>query len=88
MVEIIAIILLVFLTWINVSTFYIRRKISRSLLDVKKGQPIRALVSFHHYLRYLKIKTLDENDVAVYKFDNKTIQIFADGNETVLRVQE
>ena len=88
MLETIATIGLILITWINISRFYMKRKIGNSLRKVEIGKPLRVPIHFSHYLKYFEIKDLEEGEIIVFEFQNKNIKIGADGKETVLYIDD
>jgi len=88
MLEIIATIVLVLITWINVSRFYIQKKVGKSLTQVEVAKPLRVPVDFTHYLRYFEIKNHTEGEIIIFEFHNKCINIGKDGRDTILYIKE
>jgi len=88
MLETIAIFLLVVITWINWSRYYVQKQIRKSLSDVGVGNPVRSHIQFKHFVKYFKIKNTQEGEVLVFEYGDKKIHIGQDGNETVLYIKE
>ncbi len=88
MLETIAVVVLVIITWINWSRFYVQKKIRNSLTQVKVGHPVRVYVNFSHYLRYFEMQTNDEGEAIIFEYDGKKINIAPEGNETILYISE
>jgi hypothetical protein len=86
--EIIAIILLILVSWVNISRFYIQKKIGRSLTKVEIGKPLRIPIDFSHYLRYFEIKGHNKGEIIVFEFHDKSINIGKDKRDTILYVEE
>lgn len=88
MLETIAVVVLVIITWINWSRFYVQKKIRKSLTQVEGGKPVRVYVNFSHYLRYFEIQNSKEDEAIIFEYDGKKINITPDGNETILYINE
>ena len=88
MLEIIASIGLLLITWINVSRFYIKRKIGNSLRDVEVDNPLRVPINFSHYLNYFDVKNHEKGEIIIFEFQDKSIKIGEDGKDTILCVDE
>jgi len=86
--ETIAIVLLVLITWINVSRFYIQKKIGKSLTQVDVRKPLRIPIDFSHYLRYFEIKDHNQGEIIVFEFHDKSINIGKDGKDTILYIND
>ena len=88
MLEIIATIVLLLITWINVSRFYIQKKIGKSLTQVDVRKPLRIPIDFSHYLRYFEIKDHNQGEIIVFEFHDKSINIGKDDKDTILYIND
>jgi hypothetical protein len=88
MLETIAVVVLVIITWINWSRFYVLKKIRKSLTQVKVGHPVRVYVNFSHYIKYFGIENNNEDEAIIFEYDGKKINITPDGKETILYINE
>jgi len=89
MFESLAAILLVIITWLNWSRYYVQKQIQKSLNEVAEGKPVRSLVSFSHYLKYFKLPPyIRNNELIIIEYNGKKINIVEDDEETVLYMSE